>query len=263
MVLGSLRFMTSKSVIILLSFFCFLPLTSAQENIQEVDSRFWIHAEVGSVWQGKNEAQIPSDTGTRFSIADLDDSAHLSGRIYLGYKINERHELRALYAPLTIEVDGVSDKDINFQGETFQQQVPLEAKYTFNSYRLTYRYRFLSNDRWQLWVGGTAKIRDAEIALTQGALVRSRTNTGFVPLIHFAGVYSFNEEFRFHIDADFLASPYGRAEDVALLAGYQPSERIEYLLGYRTVEGGTDGDNSDVYNFAWLHYLVAGATFRF
>lgn len=227
-------------------------------------SKFWIHAEVGPVWQGKNEVQIPADSGTRFSIADLDSSANLAGRVYLGYRINELHELRALYAPLSVTVQGSYDKAISFQGETFQPNVPLEALYTFNSYRLTYRYNFLTNDDWKLYVGGTGKIRDAEVKLTQGTTSGSRTNVGFVPLIHFAGIYNLGPQYRFHIDADFLASPYGRAEDVALLLGYRPSDRLEVLGGYRTVEGGANGENTgNVYSFAWLHYLVAAAAYHF
>jgi hypothetical protein len=31
--------------------------------------------------------------------------------------------------------------------------------------------------------------------------------------------------------------------------------------GYRTVEGGADVD--EVYNFAWLHYAVLSASYRF
>ena len=32
-------------------------------------------------------------------------------------------------------------------------------------------------------------------------------------------------------------------------------------VGYRTLEGGADVD--DVYNFAWFHYAVASAVYRF
>jgi hypothetical protein len=42
------------------------------------------------------------------------------------------------------------------------------ATYTFNSYRLSYRYRFHDTERATAWVGFTAKVRDAEIALGAG-----------------------------------------------------------------------------------------------
>ena len=39
----------------------------------------------------------------------------------------------------------------------------MKATYTFNSYRLSYRYRFHAGARTAAWVGFTGKIRDAEI----------------------------------------------------------------------------------------------------
>lgn len=222
-------------------------------------NRFWVEVEASAVWQGKNEAQIPKNTGTRFSIADLENGANFAGRIYLGYRLSEKHELRALYAPLTIDVKGSSDQSINFQNQVFAANTPLEARYTFNSYRLTYRYTFREDDRWTLRVGFTGKVRDAQIRVAQGASSAERSNTGFVPLLHFSAVYNAGDHFRFHFDADALAAPQGRAEDVAILVGYkkESTSPTEYRIGYRTVEGGSDG-GGDVYNFAWLHYAVVG-----
>ena len=227
-------------------------------------SKFWVEAEASAVWQGKNEVQIPDNTGTRFSIADLENGANFAGRIYLGYRLSEKHELRALYAPLTIDLNGSSGQSISFQNQVFAANSPLKARYKFNSYRLTYRYIFKENDRWTLRIGFTGKIRDAQIRLAQGALSAERSNVGFVPLLHFSAVYDAGEHFRFHFDADALAAPQGRAEDVAILVGYKnkPTSPIEYRIGYRTVEGGADG-GGDVYNFAWLHYAVAGIHYFF
>ncbi len=228
----------------------FSALTAHAQN-------FWVEAEAGPVWQGKNEAQIPSDSGTRFSIAALENGAHLAGRVYLGYRLSERHELRALYAPLTIDVSGRPDQPIQFQGQTFSPASNIDARYKFNSYRLTYRYVFLNDDSWTLRVGATAKIRDALIRVSQGSFSAERSNVGFVPLLHFSGAFHVNANIHLNFDIDALAAKQGRAEDVALTVGYRPSELTEFRLGYRTVEGGADG-GGDVYNFAWLHYAVLG-----
>lgn len=245
----------------------FLYFFSTFANAQQTASNksWWVQSEIGSTWQTVNSVQIPSQTGTRFSLVDLGGKGPaLSGRIYLGYKINERHELRALYAPLSISLNGTSSQPISFQGSTFTQNAPIDAKYTFNSYRLTYRYVFFTDDRWTLRVGFTAKIRDAEIKLSQGGVTASRANTGFVPLAHFSAVYRLCSTFNLHFDADALAAPQGRAEDVALFAGYAPNESAEFLLGYRTVEGGSSGTGSGgVYNFTWLHTAVAGMIYKF
>ena len=53
----------------------------------------------------------------------------------------------------------------------------------------------------------------------------------------------------------------GRAEDVSLKVSREISPRWSVAGGYRMVEGGADVD--EVYNFAWLHFGVVSATWRF
>ncbi len=59
------------------------------------------------------------------------------------------------------------------------------------------------------------------------------------------------------VDIDVLWSPYGRAEDAALIATFTMTPWLRGLVGYRTVEGGADG-GGNVYSFAWLHYATLG-----
>ena len=61
-------------------------------------------------------------------------------------------------------------------------------------------------------------------------------------------------------DADALAAPQGRAEDVLLAATWALREGLFVYAGYRTLEGGADND--EVYTFAWFHYAVAGVHLR-
>ncbi len=125
--------------------------------------RFNVELELGSVWQARNDVQIPnSQLGTRFSLEELvGNGPWPAGRLYATWNINERHSLRALLAPLSYTETGVFDEPVDFAGESYAAGEPTEATYEFNSWRLTYRYRIKDGDRWRLWVGGTAKIRDA------------------------------------------------------------------------------------------------------
>ncbi len=247
-----------RSPYLLLGFFLTLSLSAMASNAQNSqDSRFWITAEAGGVWQSINEVQIPKEGGTRFSLTELGDGGVFGGRVYLGYRLQGPHELRALYAPLTLNLKGQFDRDISFQDQTFLADTPLEAKYKFNSYRLTYRYTFLSSSKWILKGGFTGKIRDAEIRLTQNSQSAGRNNIGFVPLLHFMATHSFNSNWKFIIDLDALAAPQGRAEDLALLLAYHGLGPFSVYAGYRTIEGGSEGGGG-VYNFAWLHFGVLG-----
>jgi hypothetical protein len=209
-----------------------------------------------------NDVQIPTGSGTRFSLASLGKGPALSYRGYLGYKITDRHELRILAAPLSVILRGKLPNSVNFQGQTFGTTEETEGLYRFNSYRLTYSYGLYRDQDLEMDIGFTGKIRDAEIRLTQGSQTASRSNVGFVPLLHFNANYHLTDKMSAVFDLDGSWSPYGRAEDVSLLANYALSDKIDVLAGYRTVEGGSEG-GGEVYNFAWLHFAVVGAKISF
>ena len=108
--------------------------------------------------------------------------------------------------------------------------------------------------------GVTGKIRDAEISL-YGPQAASKTNTGFVPLINLHAEWRpGGGAFGVLLDADALVAPQGRAEDVTLALTWDADEKITLRAGYRMLEGGADND--EVYNFAWIHYAVVGASLR-
>lgn len=225
--------------------------------------RFTVRIEGGPVWQSLNDVQIPNDaSGTRFSLYDLAGSGPWpAARAYFTWRTGERHALRVLVAPLEITGTGVPGKAIDFAGATYAPGVPVEVTYRFNSYRLSYRYRLHEGDRWTWWTGFTAKVRDAKIALSQGATTSRKTDLGFVPLLHVAGEWRFAPRWQLGLDADALAGGPGRAEDVALTLGRYLGDAWTLTAGYRTVEGGADVD--EVYAFAWLHYAVVGLERRF
>jgi hypothetical protein len=229
----------------------------------DVDPRFELELEAGPVWQTSNDVQIPNDeNGTRFSLADLVGSGPWpAGRLYLTWNVSERHGVRLLLAPLSYTESGTFDMPVDFAGASYVPGLPTEATYQFNSWRLTYRYRVKNGERWRWWIGFTAKVRDAKIALRQGSTASEDTDTGFVPLFHLRGERRFAERWRFILDLDALAGGPGRAEDLALKLGRDIGERWSVAFGYRTLEGGADVD--EVYNFAWFNSMVVSGAYRF
>jgi len=229
-------------------------------------ARAWagVEAEVeaGFVFTSRNDARIPGDSGTKISLADdLSTKPAPVFRLRLGYRIADRHLITALYAPLQVNATGSVDRDVAFAGGIYPAGTPLLAVYRFDSYRLTYRYSIVWRDGLDVAAGLTAKIRDAETSL-YGAEARRKTNTGFVPLVNIHVAWRPKSgPFGLVLDADALAAPQGRAEDVLLAATWECREGLELRVGYRMLEGGADND--EVYSFAWLHYLVAGLGMRF
>ncbi|MBD3168478.1 MAG: hypothetical protein GF307_03275 [candidate division Zixibacteria bacterium] len=221
-----------------------------------------IDLESGLAVSGYNDVRIPGDTGTEFSLSeDLDAENTAFIRARLNWDIGNRHTISLLAAPLRINSSGSLDRDINYFGVQFPAGTNLDAKYRFDSYRITYRYTIFQSEKFKAGIGLTAKIRDASIKVEGGGESSEKSNTGFVPLINFAVDWRFDSKLGLEFKGDALAAPQGRAEDILLALYGIPAEKIRIRVGYRILEGGADND--EVYNFALVNYLSAGITIAF
>jgi len=223
----------------------------------------WIDIESGAVFTAYNDVQIPSGKGTKFSLKDdITPKTRPFYRIQFGYRFYERHNLFALYAPLTVKSSSRISKDISFHGTTFPKGSDVDATFRFDSYRLTYTYTFYHTDSLLFSVGITGKIRDAEIKLSDAEKSASRKNTGFVPLIHVNIEWFPKKNISFMIDGDGLVAPQGRAEDFLFAFKYHFDNNIDIRAGYRFLEGGSDG-GGDVYTFSMFNYIITGVQYSF
>jgi hypothetical protein len=234
-----------------------LPTTSAAQA-----SSFQLEIEGGPVWQSRNDVEIPNDgTATRFSLSDVvGHGPWPAGRVYVAWRLSESQAVRLLYAPLSVTVTGSLRGPADFAGASYASGTPVDATYKFNSYRVSYLWRFHSTDESSAWIGITAKIRDASIGLSQGSVRSKKDDLGFVPLLHVEASRAIGTRWDLAFDADALAGGPGRAVDASLKVGYDLGEHWSLRTGYRTVEGGADVES--VYNFAWLHYGVLSIVWR-
>ena len=217
--------------------------------------------EGGAAWQTRNDFRIPGDGGTLVELAEFDSGPVASWRATLTWDLSSRQSLRLLAAPLRLETSFTPDTSIVFQDLVFPAGSSTDATYVFNSYRLTWYWRFPPGEKWSFRLGATLKVRDAEIGLA-GAPGRSvKDDLGAVPLLYAYARYRVTERFALELEADALAAPQGRAEDVSFKGVFRLSDRVEVDLGYRLLEGGADND--EVYTFAFFHYAVAGVRVRF
>ena len=222
---------------------------------------WFVDTETGVAVSGYNEARIPGDSGTRFSLSEeLHADPTPFYRLRLGDTFLERHTISFLYAPLTILSTGKIDRNVEFNGKTFAADTPLRSSFRFDSYRLTYRYDFYRSEKLEIGAGITGKIRDAAISL-DGEEFTEKKNTGAVPLVNFRLNWLFTPAWALLFEGDALAAPQGRAEDVLLAVSPRLNEHVALKIGYRILEGGAD--NNEVYTFSLIHYALVGMTASF
>ncbi|MBU1068723.1 hypothetical protein KJ975_04060 [Myxococcota bacterium] len=226
-------------------------------------TRFKIEVEGGVLFQTRNEVQIPNEaTATRIDLTEMLGAGPLpAGRLTLHWNLHGRHGLAAVLAPLDVTRSKVIDAPIRFDGVDFAAGEKTDFTFKFNSWRLNYNYRFLERNKLHAWVGFTAKIRDAKVAVEQDGRKGELTNLGFVPLLFLALDWEFADRFHVLVDFNGLAGGPGRAFDVSAKIAWDLTDDLGISLGYRTVEGGADV--SSVYNFAWLHYGVISVWYHF
>ena len=245
----------------MLKYVAAVTLTLSTTAAQDVKADISVDVEGGVVSSGYNNVRIPGNTGSDISLTD-DLGSDRSGywRLRLGVDFGEKHRLSLLVAPLRINASGSVNRALAYNGVTFQAGEQLDARYRFDSYRLTYRYALVRSKRLSFDLGVTAKIRDAAIRLESDQRSSEKTNTGFVPLINFALDWSMGSKYGLLLEGDALAAPQGRAEDVLLAPYSDLSDRLRLRIGYRILEGGADND--EVYTFSLFHYLGVGLTLR-
>ncbi|MCU0452827.1 MAG: hypothetical protein MUE68_04155 [Bacteroidetes bacterium] len=141
-------------------------------------------------------------------------------------------------------------------GERAVGEQSLNAEWDLNSYRRTNRYGVATSEEIESDHGLSAKIRDATISLSGGGVSSTKTNVGFVPLINVRFLWKASSSVGVLVEADALAAPQGRAEDVLAAVVLHLTDRTTIRAGYRILEGGAD--NETVYNFSLFHYALLG-----
>ena len=237
----------------------FLIFVTAQAQAQD---RWRIDVENGAAISGYNDVGIPGNSGTRFSMTDdLSSDTEYFWRLRADFRFAPKHVLSGLIAPLTIDSSGTFREPVDFAGASFAPGVQTDGTWTFNSYRVTYRYEPWRKDTWMFGFGVSVKVRDALIRLESGGTAAQKTDLGVVPLINFRFERRLSSRAAFLLEGDALAAPQGRAEDIFAGIVVDTGKQWSIKAGYRFLEGGADND--EVYTFAAVHYVAAGVVFRF
>ena len=225
------------------------------------NAQTFIHVESGAFFTGMNDIRN-GNNGTLFSLKnDFQTPVSPYFRLRVGCLSNGKDYFSFLYAPLKIVETGTIEKDILFDGKTFEANLPTEVVYKFNSYRFTYNRRIINKDNFKLGIGLSAKIRDAGVSLKNSALLSENFTIGFAPLINLIANWDIAQKMGVDFFGEGLAASKGRAIDLSLSGRYSFSKNLQGNIGYRLLEGGANGTNG--YNFIELHFIFASLNYSF
>jgi len=201
-------------------------------------------------------------SGTKFSLKnDFQTPVSPYLRLRAGYISNEKNHFSFLYAPLQIVETATLEKDILFDDKNFKANTPIEVVYKFNSYRFTYNRRIIYNNHFKFGLGLSAKIRDAGFSLKNSEISSENFSIGFVPLINLLASWEVSQKMGVDLFGEGLAASKGRAIDLSFSARYNFNKNLQGNIGYRLLEGGSNG--AIRYNFVQLYFAYLSLNYSF
>jgi hypothetical protein len=232
--------------------------TSNESLINEEDApvQFFAEYEKGLIGIISHEIQIGSN-GTLFNYVTQggQDILFPFERINVGAVINNHHRISFLYQPFEINTVVPFEDTTKIDGKDFDG--PVELKYGFPFWRVTYAYDLMDEDDITIAVGAALQIRDASIIFKEvgGVDVSVSQNVGPVPALNIylmwetpvginlsADITGLYASSAFINGADFEFE--GSVLDASLRAGYRLKHNMEIFGNIRFFGGTSKGKSS-------------------
>lgn len=188
-------------------------------------------------------------------------------RMTADLKMNERHNLTFLIQPFEIYTSSLPERDIIIENVTFPEGEPINLKYGFTFYRLSYLYDFQKESNKEFALGLSFQIRNASIifASADGGLISINNNIGPVPILKLRWQKPLGEStwIGTEIDGFYASGRYitgsendfeGAIIDVSLRFGFELTDYLNSFLNLRYLGGGASGTEEDEnkYTDNWL-----------
>lgn len=206
------------------------------------------------------------------------DNLFLVSRWTLDLRIRERSTVTFLYQPLDIRTEQTATRDLRFDGLDFVQGTPIDMRYGFDFYRVSYTRDIIPDEKRELALGASLQIRNAAISFSSadGTLRTVNRDIGPVPVLKVRGRFEGQQRTWWGFEADGFYAPIkylnggttdvvGAILDASVRAGFKASNGVEPFLNLRYLGGGSDGTSSDPdpgkdgYSQNWLNFVTVTA----
>jgi hypothetical protein len=269
--LFSLRFILIPMLVIVF----LIPSGLIASFLNDSDNSFILRAstELGFIKVFSHKIQF-SQAGTQFDYVKEGGQNILFPfrRLTTELEINQKHTLIFLIQPLDVRTEALLERDVIIDEQTFPAGTPMDLRYGFDFYRLSYQYDFARSPDKEIAIGLSLQLRNASISFTSkdGQLFRINQGVGPVPIVRFRAKIPVNRVSWFGTEIDgFYASGriitgsgndfIGAILDGSLRYGLQINESLEGFLNFRYIGGGARGTEEnqtgpgDGYTDNWLH----------
>ena len=188
-------------------------------------------------------------------------------RMTADLKMNKRHNFTFLIQPFEIHTSSLPQRDIIVEDVTFPEGRPINLKYGFTFYRLSYLYDFQKESNKEFAIGLSFQIRNASIifASADGELISINNNIGPVPILKLRWQKPLVESawIGSEIDGFYASGRYitgsendfeGAIIDASLRFGFELTDYLNTYLNLRYLGGGASGTEEDEnkYTDNWL-----------
>jgi len=232
-----------------------LPLINSGNNWYKLQGGF----ELGFLDVLSHKIQFGSN-GTQFDYVSEggQDILFPFSRLTAEMSMGDRHSLIFLIQPLDVRTEALLGRNIVVDDLSFPEDTPLELRYLFNFYRLSYLYDFSKAKDKELAIGLSLQIRNASISFksANGELFRINNNVGPVPIFKFRGKYPFDNGLWLgtEIDGFYASGKYitgssndfeGAILDASLRFGFELTKYLDTYVNIRYIGGGAKGTEKD------------------
>jgi hypothetical protein len=183
-----------------------------------------------------------------------------------------RQTFELLWQPLDLNTTVSLDRPLRVDDVVFPADRPIDLRYGFSFWRLSWGYRAGVWDRGELTVGLGLQIRNATIAFVavDGSQEVTNRDIGPVPLLELEARRWFDDGAFLEAEVDGFYAPIkylngrdvdveGAIADIQLRAGLALAEPVSAWVGLRYLGGGASGTGEpdgggDGYTENWLHF---------
>jgi hypothetical protein len=231
--------------------------------------------EIGFLDILSHKIQFGTD-GTKFDYVDEggQDVLFPFSRLTAELNLFDKHNVIFLIQPFDLQTEALLKRDIVVDALKFPTGTPIELRYGFTFYRLSYLYDFVQAKKDELALGLSLQLRNATIsfASADGSLFRINENVGPVPIFKFRGKHAFNSGVWIgsEIDGFYASGRYitgsendfeGAILDASARIGFELTDYLDSFLNVRYIGGGAKGTEADDpgpgdgFTDNWLHTM--------